>query len=611
MLDYVAFVWDPADSTAYQAVRYHLHKLRSESASWHCIVDEAGLAVCIHLLESPALDRVYALSFGRGVVLGRLFTSQNYDEGSRSSVFFDESESAELIQNAGRKLVSAYWGRYVAFLRDPMSSRCWVLRDPSGMFPCLSSRVGNVDLYFSRIRDYTHLHTDRVTVNWKFLSGYMLYNMAHDRETGLNEVTSVMAGECIAHHCGRRSSTWYWDPVQIANREPIEDMSQAVEATRRIVKACTHAWASCFDGILLGLSGGLDSSIIAACLSDAPTQPQVVCLHDYSAGADEDERRYARLAATSAGFELIERQRRDELSLEALTDMPLHQSPYICLRSRSALKKDVEIARRCHAGGYFTGLGGDWMFYLYSPYATAADYVYRHGLRGSAIHVALDDAACDRRSLYEVLSNAIRYGVLKKQWSFQPSQCEDPRPLLSQWVKSQYVLTEFLHPLYRGRLGAPPAKLSQAYHISVGSLFTRNPRLPSGYPTGVAPLCSQPFAEVTLRVPTYVLRRNGSDRTVARRAFSSELPHAIARRRTKGGMDESLKTLLQRDATFVREFLLDGLLTQERYLDRMRLERALSFGPTKDHGHITEICAYLIVEGWLQSWHAVRPRAAA
>ena len=87
---------------------------------------------------------------------------------------------------------------------------------------------------------------------------------------------------------------------------------------RQCVRDVVHAWASCYDHMLLSLSGGLDSSIVLACLKDAPSRPRVTCFHYYPLGADLDERAYARAAAAKAGLELLERPRDSSFSLQPL-----------------------------------------------------------------------------------------------------------------------------------------------------------------------------------------------------------------------------------------------------------------------------------------------------
>ena len=66
---------------------------------------------------------------------------------------------------------------------------------------------------------------------------------------------------------------------------------------RECVMDAVRAWASCYSGITLSLSGGLDSSIVYAALRDTPAKAKLTCFHYYPIGTDIDERHYARLVA--------------------------------------------------------------------------------------------------------------------------------------------------------------------------------------------------------------------------------------------------------------------------------------------------------------------------
>ena len=66
---------------------------------------------------------------------------------------------------------------------------------------------------------------------------------------------------------------------------------EAVVSLRETTVGCEHAWASCYDGIVHNLSGGLDSSIVLSCLKSAPSRPRVTCLNYFTTGPNEDERR--------------------------------------------------------------------------------------------------------------------------------------------------------------------------------------------------------------------------------------------------------------------------------------------------------------------------------
>ena len=130
-------------------------------------------------------------------------------------------------------------------------------------------------------------------------------------------------------------------------------------------------------------------------------------------------------------------------------------------------------------------------------------------------------------------------------------------------------------------------------------------------PERVEPLVSQPLIEVCLRIPTYVLINGGKDRAIARRAFASDLPREIVQRHAKGGMEEYAKQILMRNIGFVRDVLFEGELVKRRFLDRSKLEQALSDRPHKVGSAMAEIYTYLSIEAWLSVWKTRRQASAA
>ncbi len=127
----------------------------------------------------------------------------------------------------------------------------------------------------------------------------------------------------------------------------------------------------------------------------------------------------------------------------------------------------------------------------------------------------------------------------------------------------------------------------------------------------VSPFISQPLIELCLRIPTYLNLQGGWNRAVARKAFAHDLPGEIIGRSTKGTIGLWLKSVLDRNWNFAREYLLDGMLVQRGVLDRKKLEKSLSGSLTKDMVHGAIVTHLIYTEGWVQQWSRLPDRAAA
>ena len=70
----------------------------------------------------------------------------------------------------------------------------------------------------------------------------------------------------------------------------------------------------------------------------------------------------------------------------------------------------------------------------------------------------------------------------------------------------------------------------------------------------------------------------------------------------KGGPTLWAKEVIERNAGFLREFLLDGILVRQRLLDRKKLETVLSPRIAKSTVIAGDIVAKAYIEAWLRAW---------
>jgi asparagine synthase (glutamine-hydrolysing) len=602
---YVAFVWDDEDAAARGSAGVFAERLQASSPEWAPVLSRKGLQVFCAGIRAGSSE-AYRLHQDAGVVLGKLFKGAVRRDGDASStsvpLCIAEDESLKVAASNGRRLIEAYWGRYVAFLQDETASVTRVIRDPTATLPCFTARLAGVQVYFSRMEDAAQLGSHRFSVNWKYIAGALCQSQLQVHLTGLNEVSQVLGGECVEHREGRLSRTFYWNSIEIAGTQMVEDASEAAATLRAVSRDCVHSWASSYRGILHLLSGGLDSSIILACLKDAPTRPKMACLNYYSPGSNTDERGYAQLAASAAGCELVERERNSSVSLESLlrirkTPMPRDYFFYL-----DEGRCEADLARSHGAGAVFTGYGGDQLFYQARATFAAADFLMSHGASPALFEVALDAARMDRKSVWHVLGKAAGTRWLGRRWRVQDEQCLRPTSLIRREVAqdiSRY--SDLVHPWLREQGRAPDGKKFHAYQLLFPADFY-NPLGSDSDPESVTPLFSQPLLELAMRMPTWLLTRGGWDRAVARRAFQHDVPRPIVTRRTKGGQEEHAKTILLRNFAFARSLLLDGYLVRERILERDQVTEALSAGPTRLANGNVELYGCLSAEAWIRHW---------
>jgi asparagine synthase (glutamine-hydrolysing) len=310
MFSYLALIWNPANPAHVEAARTLKQRLIATSREWQLAANTSGLLVVCRGSRSGSV-RPHPLHQNAGVVLGTLFhrSSMTPGDAPRKAVL-GPAETKSIVTSAGRELVTAYWGQYVAFITGAAAGKRWVLKDPAGGLPCYCTTFEGVQIFFSRLQDCLTLGLPRFTIDWGFMTTRVAAGPTRQPRTALREVRRVDSGECVEISGEQISRRYYWDPREIARSNPVEDASEAAALLRDTVKACVHAWASCYESLVLRLSGGLDSSIVLGCLKSAPSRPRIVSVVYYvpqTTGADE--RAFARLAAADAKCELVEQDR--------------------------------------------------------------------------------------------------------------------------------------------------------------------------------------------------------------------------------------------------------------------------------------------------------------
>ena len=601
MFSYVALTWNANDassaaSKAATALRQQLRSLQD----FQTVVSVPGL----HIVQKAGLGsacNASILSDNGGAILGTLFTRPATEPGNepvKRRQSLAPAEAKKITESQGMHLVTHCWGRYVAFVRLKQTHRYLVIRDPSGMLPCFRRVHQGVQIWFSRLDDLEPLALPAPTIDWRYIERHVASGLIDTHETGLREIDQVRPGERWDAEGNEVKRVRLWDPTIISNTDVIDNAQAAADTLRAVTKACVDAWAATYEGILLVLSGGLDSSIVAAMLGQAPTRTPVTCVNYFTADPEGDERTYARASAGKAGFELIEKQRAPRsIDLRSILQIAATPSPWFYNYYIEHGDYEFEQAQLHGATAVFTGGGGDGLFYKAESGFSVADYVQRHGVTARLPAIALNAARLEGKSFSSVLWHAFtdrRAGARRRESLFYASQ----QSMVSAAIldsQREFLATRFDNP-HRGQV--PPGKWSQIRTTSIPPVFYDQFNHPQALER-IPPLVSQPIVEVCLRIPTYLLVENGWDRSMARRAFSSDLPAAIVNRRGKGSMQNHMRAIFNTNLKFIREVMLDGELARRGILNRTRMETVLSGRQALAGFEFTEIQDHLGTEAWI------------
>ncbi|HEY4212036.1 MAG TPA: asparagine synthase-related protein [Steroidobacteraceae bacterium] len=619
MYRYLALIWNPADREAAMVARGFILRAGSALPDWRRALEVDGLTV-MHFGDGQGeaqtgnckgASETRLLEGSRGVVLGTIFNRDIGTVQTANSVRFDETETTQLLRTGGERFFSHYWGRYVAILRDPAAGEISVLRDPLGQMPCLLTQSKGVRVVFSDLEDCLKLGGLSFSVNWSYVERVLTVSTSMSEQTGLNEVSEIQLGERVRFRGDSIQRATVYRPFEIARTDPILDVGAAVGQLRSTVRACVHAWASRYSGLIHNLSGGLDSSIVLSCLKSAPTAPPVTCLNYYGTGPYEDERPYARLTAQHFGSQLVEYPLNPaDVKLDRVTTVKRSARPWFYMYELEHGEYENQLAEEHGANGLFSGAGGDGIFFQTHADLAVADYLFDHGLGAGLFQAATDAARMAGKSIWPLLFNALRARLFPTRWNPVRDSHRPQSNIVSEAVARAAAREQgFNHPWFtrEATRGVSPGLL---WHVACVSAPPQFYGFLTEMPERTLPLVSQPLVELCLRMPTYMLIRSGRDRAIARRAFAADLPQQTTGRVAKGRIDQHVRNVLDANLPFVRELLLDGQLVSRGLLDRKALEKYLTRERSPadfQYGIIFQ--EHLCIEAWLRR-SADLPRTA-
>lgn len=245
------------------------------------------------------------------------------------------------------------------------------------------------------------------------------------------------------------------------------------------------------------------------------------------------------------------------------------------------------------------GGGGDNVFCSLRSVAPILDSLAVHGPGRNAMHTALDvcrltgtgAAAVTRAVLRRLLTGRRRY-----RW-----------PVDTSFLSGDAIATArpgFDHPWL---LPPSDALAGTAAHIAnllaIQNYLEAHFQLPEV--ATVAPLLSQPLVELCLRIPSWMWVAGGSDRAVARDAFSDLLPAAIIRRRTKGTPDSVVVELVDSNLPLIRSMLSEGMLARNGILDVAAIAAALDRSSQLSGDICSRLLTLCDVEAWARSMRGI------
>jgi len=522
------------------------------------------------------------------VILGTLFP---HDPSSPASLAKWQSNSPS-DPGTGHCLIEKFWGSFLAFLFD--GGRVHILRSPFGTLPCLYTWCGAGIVLASQPGLLRTFDGSGLSIDYAAVVRHLIERDMRHHSTCLAEIEELQGGEQLSvtpHHVSQRS---LWTPRHYATHPTqIPDIEDEAAHLRDCVMQCVAQRTAGMHRPLLMLSGGLDSSIVAACL--AQLGRDFLCFNAVTRDRAGNELDQAASVARHFGAGLVtEPFSADGMSFEKLAGLPLAR-PVARTLEQHAYRLACATASRLGCDAILDGGGGDNVFCSLRSPAFAADCLLEEGAWKDFWPVCKTIAALARVPVWTVAWRAWLRAYGRGRSYDWP--CE--RHLLSRHAASvadgspDHPWLREAHRLLPGRSAHVALLVAvQGYAEDGPHGFRRDAQ---------SPLVSQPLIENCLKISSRYWFARQNNRAMARRAFARVLPSHIAWRRGKGAPDSFVVQLVQDNAVAILAFLRSGLLAQANVLDVPAISAILSAPWTATGADCSRIMRFVDTESWARA----------
>ena len=477
-----------------------------------------------------------------------------------------ETLGQDIILSAGKIMVEEYWGSYIAILYNKIEDCITILRDPAGGMPCFYMHFREKVIIFSYLEDLYLFFDIHLSLESHFLKSALRYHRLYTEATGIQNTKQLLSGQALVLKRGELKTTLYWEPTQFASKK-FKD-SHPEETLRKTLFSTLSAQARAYSKIMLYLSGGFDSTLIASVLKHTAPQTQIIGFHYAIKGSRaSEEEKFAKEAAEFLNIPI------HCVILDPLEDDVLQENDYTLLPCPSPQyighilwRKAQQTAQAYNCDVIWDGDGGDQLFYAFQTSRIVNDSLF-FGFRNFFQRMKEASLLCQNAYLpllRDVWKNFRACGV---QHIYQEI-LESPKPFLRPFDGD----IDSLIPAVLKNRKFPQGKVKQIAGL-LNLQLNRVPLKDASIPS-LHPLQNQPLMELCLSMPSFLLAKNGISRGLVRSAMKEIMPESIRTRQTKGGTLQFVNLWFQKQS--FQNYLLNGELVQHNLVNKDVLKNCFS-----------------------------------
>ncbi|HET6281300.1 MAG TPA: asparagine synthase (glutamine-hydrolyzing) [Polyangia bacterium] len=546
------------------------------------------------------------------VVNGEIYNHQELraDLQGKGHVFRSHSDSevvVHLYEEVGARVPELLRGMFAFALWDARAGKLLLARDRFGEKPLYYSYRPDGLVFASEIAALLADEGTRATVSAQALDSYLALQYVPSPRTIFEEIHKLPAGHLLEVRCGQEPAPRRYYRASFA---PVLAELDEEEAARRVRATVEEAVRlRLMSDVPLGafLSGGIDSSIVVACMARASSQPVKTFSVGFTDGENQDgELPYARLIAEryrTEHHELVV----DPDMVSLLPSIVRHHGEPFADTSAVPTRYLCEMTRQ-HVTVALSGDAGDEAFggyrrYVWSHVADLLRRLPRPLLR--AVAGALGAVPGGRARWLREYGDRLQSGEAERYLRFICHFSADEKSALYTPALRARFAADATAAVFAAELAASAAQdtVSRLCDLDVETY------LPDDILTKVdvasmthglearAPFCDHHVVELGAGLPGALKLRRGKGKYILKRAFADLVPDEILHRKKRGFALPTDKWFRGRLYGQTRELLLSQK-AQQRGLFEPDAVAALIERHRRGEDHGERLWNLLVLEIW-------------
>ena len=461
----------------------------------------------------------------------------------------DTETIVHLYEEYGRDCVQHLRGMFAFAVWDTRRRSFFAARDRLGIKPFYFRHAPGTFVFGSEIKAILAYPGVGAEFNSSVLPEYLAFGYLSGAETFFGGIRKLLPGHTLElSEKGALRIESYWD-LELTRPEEPRPRSYYVQTYRDLLEQAVSSHLMSDVPLGMFLSGGLDSSVVAALMTKLRRQP----IETFSVGYEEapfSELAYAREIAAHIGSQHHEVKVSSPAFFDALPKLIWHEDEPIAWPSSVALYFVAKLARE-RVTVVLTGEGSDETLAGYTRYAWTLwnrrlDRLYR-ALTPPSLRRVLRAALAESPWLGAPLRRLLQHTFLARDGDSWSSFYFDN--FYSAFSQTEQVA--LLRPAHRPAAGAPYRNTLAYWEKSSGDLLPRllytdiktylvellmkqdNMSMAASIESRV-PFLDHPLLEFALRVPPSFSTRGLAGKCILKSAVADLLPKSIIYRRKMG-----------------------------------------------------------------------------